>query len=63
VLDGERGNAAIVERAFAHHPVDAERELAIDLFSRQFGRRAVAPPLVREQSVRVADRALATLDR
>ena len=53
----------VKQRTLAHHAVDRERELALDLIGRQLRRRAVAAALVREQRVGVADRALAALDR
>ena len=39
LFDGERGDGAIIERALAHHPIDAKRKLFVDLLSGQFWRR------------------------
>ena len=54
---------AVVERTLAHHAIDRERELLVDLCRRDFRRRAVAAPPVGEQRVGVADAALAAFDR
>ena len=39
LLDRQRGDRAIVERAFAHHPIDGERKLLVDLPRRDLRRR------------------------
>ena len=48
LLDRERGEFAVVQRAFGHHAVDAERELLGDLGQRQLrerrGRRGAHAP-------------------
>ena len=62
LLDRERRQLAIVERAFAHHAVDGERELLGDLGERQFRNVAVAAPLMRQQAMGVLDGAFAALD-
>ena len=63
LLDRQRGDLAIVERAFAHHPIDGERKLLVDLPRLDLGDAAVAAPLVGEQGVGVGDRPLAAFDR
>src|SRR5262249_60823141 len=63
LLDGERRELAVVERAFGHHAVDRERELLRDLIERNLRNAAIAASSVGEQRMGVLDRALATLDR
>ena len=63
LLDGERRQFAVVERALAHDAVDGERKLLGDLGQRQFGHVAVAAPLMRQQAMGVLDGAFAALDR
>ena len=53
--DGERGQFTVVERAFAHHPVDAERQLLDDLVEAQRRHRTVAAPAVGQQAVGVGE--------
>ncbi len=62
LLDGERRQLAVVERAFGHHAVDAERKLLGDLGERQFRHVAVAAPLMRQQAMGILDGAFAALD-
>ena len=49
LLDGQRGELAVVERALAHDAVDGERQLLADLREVSSGTRRVAAPLAREQ--------------
>ena len=60
--DGERRELPVVERALAHHPVDAEAELLDDLVEPERRHVAVAAPAVGEQPVGVADGGLTALD-
>ena len=62
LLDRERRKLAIVQRAFGHDAVDAERKLLGDLGQRQLGHITVAAPLMRQQAMGVLDGALASLD-
>src|SRR5205823_14173959 len=62
LLDGQRRQFAVVQRAFGHDTVDAERKLLGDLGQRQFGNVAVAAPFMRQQAMGILDGALATLD-
>src|SRR5215468_1222383 len=63
LLDGERRQLAVVERAFGHHAVDRERELLRYLLERNLGNGTIAASHVREQSMGVLDRARAAFDR
>ena len=62
LLDRERRQFAVVQRALGHDAVDAERELLGDLGERQFGNIAIAAPLMRQQAMGVLDGAFASLD-
>ena len=62
LLDGKCGEFAVIERAFGHDAVDAERKLLGNLGQRQFGNIAVAAPLMRQQAMGILDGALASLD-
>ena len=61
--DGERGQFPVVERAFAHHPVDAERQLLDDLVEPQRRHRTVAAAAVGKQAVGIGDCGLAAFYR
>ena len=63
LLDRQRRYAAIVKGTLAHHPIDGERKLLVDLRGRHFRRVAIAAPPVGEQRMGVADRPLAAFDR
>ncbi len=63
LLDGERRQRRIVERALGHDAIDGEGELGADLLRRQLGDVGVAAPLVGEQRVGVVDGLLAAFDR
>ena len=63
LLDGERGQRAVVAGAFGHHAVDRQAELLVDLRERELGHGAVAAALVGQQVERMGDRRLAALDR
>ena len=60
--DGERRKLRVVERAFAHHPVDAEAKLLDDLVEPERRHAAVAAAAVGEQPVGIADGGFAALD-
>ncbi len=60
--DGQRGKLAVIERALAHHAVDAESELLDDLVEAQRRHAAVAAPAVGKQLVGVADGGFPALD-
>ena len=62
LLDGERGQLAVVARALGHHAIDGERELLVDLLERELRHVAVAAPPVGQQLERVVDGRLAALD-
>ena len=62
LLDRQRSELAIVQRAFAHHPIDGKAELAGDLRKREFSNIAIAAPLMREQAMGILDGAFASLD-
>jgi hypothetical protein len=62
LLDGKRGEFAVIQRALGHDAVDGEAELFGDLLQRQFGNVAIAAALMRQQPVGVLDGALASLD-
>ena len=57
LLDRERRELAVVERAFGHDPVDRKRELLGDLLERELRHRRIAAPLMREQPMGILDRA------
>ncbi len=63
LLDRERGELAIIERAFRHHAIDTERKLFGDLRQRKLRHLPVAAPFMREQAMGVLDGAFAALDR
>ena len=63
LLDGERRQAAIVERALGHHAVDRQRQLLVDLGAAQLGQRRIAAPRLGEQLVGGLDRGRAALHR
>ncbi len=63
LLQGERRQIAIVERAFRHDTVDRERQLLGDLRDRDFRDGGVAAPRLGKQPVRIGDGGLAALDR
>ncbi len=63
LLDRQSSKLAIVERAFVHDAIDGERELLLDLLKRQFRHRRIAAPLMRQQPMRVLDRAFSAFDR
>src|SRR6516162_25689 len=63
LLDGERRQLAVVQRALGHHAVDRERELLRYLLERNLGNAAIAAPHVREQRMGVLDRARAAFNR
>src|SRR5262249_3280466 len=63
LLDGERRELPVVERALGHHAVDRECELLRYLLERNLGNGAIAAPYVREQRMSILDRARAALDR
>ena len=62
LLDGERRQFAVVQRALGHDAVDAERKLLGDLGQRHLGNVTVAAPLMRQQAMGVLDGAFASLD-
>src|SRR6202043_1221133 len=49
LLDRQRSELAIVQRAFAHHPIDGKAELAGYLRKPEFSNIGIAAPLMREQ--------------
>src|SRR5229473_2637765 len=53
LLDGERREFAIIERAFSHDAIDGETKLPGDLRERNFGNSVVTAPLMRQQPVGV----------
>src|SRR5882724_11556957 len=55
LLDRKWGQLAIVQRAFGHDAVDAERELFGYLVKRHLGNLTVAAPLMRQQTMGVLD--------
>ena len=63
LLDRKRSELAVEKRAFAHHPIDREAELAGDLRKRELGNIWIAAPLMRQQAMGVLDGAFASLDR
>ena len=63
LLDGERGQRAVVAGALGHDAVDGETELLVDLVEREFGNIPIAAPLVGDQIERMGDGRFATLDR
>ncbi len=63
LLDGKCGERAVVAGAFGHHPVDRERQLAVDLVQAKLGNIAWPAPLVGEQIERVGDGGFAAFDR
>ncbi len=62
LLDRERRELAVIERALGHDAVDTERELLGYLRQRHLGHIAIAAPLMREQPMGVLDGAFASLD-
>ncbi len=62
LLDGQRRQFAIVQRAFGHDAIDAEAELPGNLIQRDFRDVAVATPFMRQQAMGVLDGAFASLD-
>ena len=62
LLDRERGEFGVVDRAFGHHAVDRELELLADLRDRELGRRRVAAALLGQQAIAVEDGGFAALD-
>ena len=50
LLDGERGEVAVVERALRHHPVDGEAELLVDLRDGEFRHARIAATRARRSS-------------
>ena len=49
LLDRQRRELAVVERAFGHHAVDRQAELLVDLLERELRHGAVAAPFLGEQ--------------
>ena len=62
LLDGERGEFAVVKRPFRHHPINGYRQLFRDLVDPQRRHRPVATAAVGKQFVGVADRLFSTFD-
>lgn len=62
LLDGERGQFGVVDRALGHHAVDRELELLADLAHRQLRRAGVAAALVGQQPVAGEDGGFPALD-
>ncbi len=60
--DGQRRQFPVVERAFAHHAVDGERQLLDDLVEANRRHGAVAAAAVGEQGVGVGDGGFAAFD-
>ncbi len=63
LLDGQRREFAIVQRALRHHPIDTKAELLRDLRQRDLRDFAIAATLMRQQPMSVLDGAFASLDR
>ena len=62
LLDRQGGEAAVVDRAFRHHPVDGAAELRLDLVGSQLGHGRVAAALFGQPAMGVGDGLLAALD-
>ncbi len=62
LLDGERRELAVVERALAHHPIDRERELLGNLLEAELRHGGIAAARRGEQRVRVLDGAFSAFD-
>ncbi len=62
LLDRQRRQFAVIQRAFGHDPIDAEAQLFGDLRQRHFRNVAIAAALMRQQPMGVLDGALASLD-
>jgi hypothetical protein len=62
LLDGERRELAVVERALAHYPIDRERELPGNLLEAELRHGGIAAARRGEQRVRVLDGAFSAFD-
>src|SRR5216683_3220367 len=62
LLDGECGEFAIIQRAFAHHAIDGERELLGNLVEAKLRHRWIAPAHRGQQRMGILDGALSALD-
>ena len=62
LLDRERRELAVIERALAHDAVHGEAELLRDLVERDFGNILIAAPRICEQAMGVLDGAFAAFD-
>ncbi len=62
LLDGQRREVAVIERALGHDAVDGEGQLLADLGGCDFRHRRIAAAVVGEEPVGIVDGAFATLD-
>ena len=63
LLDRQRRQIGVIQRAFGHHPVHRQPQLLADLRHRKLGHAGVAPPLFGQKRMGIADCPLAALYR